>query len=102
MKLAIPLLLMLCLGCATAHKKLTPQTAVLGPPQLLCNGPDNQHVSCEWVQPWEAPGRKPGTTAQLSPIGCALHTLVTGGHIPLECRNEKAKRGRWIWHKNSK
>jgi len=84
-------------GCATAHRKLTVSTAVLGPSQLVCNGPYNQHVECAWIRLWEVPGRKPGTTAQLTSVGCAVHMLVTGGHVAWECRSVKATRGRWIW-----
>ena len=29
--------------------------------------------------------------AQLTPAGCAVHTLVTGGHIAWECRKPKAR-----------
>jgi len=85
-------------GCSSAHRKITEKTAVLGKPFVSCN----INNECEIVRNWEVPGRKPGTTSQLTPAGCALHTLVTGGHIAWECRNEKATRGKWLWHRRKR
>ncbi|MFL6314784.1 MAG: hypothetical protein ACJ71W_21985 [Terriglobales bacterium] len=85
--------LMFMCGCATAHRHLTDSAAVSGRPFVACNS-----NGCATVQNMEVPGAEPGTTAQLTSVGCAVHTLATVGHVAWECRNVKTTRGRWIWH----
>lgn len=82
-------------GCATAHRKLNDTAAVYGPPVWNCT----INNGCDLVQNMEVPGAKPGSTTQLTSVGCGIHTIVTFGHIAWECRKETTMRGRWLWHK---
>jgi hypothetical protein len=75
-------------GCASKHAYMSEPFA-LGPDQWQCDLSNH----CELVQMWQP--------SQLTPLGCAMHTLVTGGHIAWECRKPKNGKvpsgGRWIW-----
>jgi hypothetical protein len=77
-------------GCASKH-------AYQQPVPLVNQCRPNGDV-CDWLGPHE--------WAQLTPAGCVLHTLVTGGHIAWECRKPKngktPRGGRWVWKKEKK
>src|SRR5882672_5085236 len=83
LSLAVVLFAAMLTGCASKHAYMA-KPANLGPPQWSCNARNE----CELVQMWEP--------SQLTPGGCVLHTIVTGGHIAWECRKGKPS-GRWIW-----
>jgi hypothetical protein len=88
MKPTILALLILCTGCASRHAYMR-QPKALGLPHYQCDAAND----CELVRDW-----KP---SQLTPTGCVLHTIVTGGHIAWECRKPKNGKtpsgGTWIW-----
>ena len=79
-------------GCASKHAYMSKPVS-LGPPQWQCTSTND----CELVRMWQP--------SQLTPAGCALHTMVTGGHIAWECRKPKngitPTGGRWIWKHNA-
>jgi len=78
------LALILLSACASKHAYKQPV-----PPNNLCKGDDVCALGWHWPP------------AQLTPGGCLVHTLVTGGHIAWECRQPKdgmwPAGGRWIW-----
>jgi hypothetical protein len=98
--LAALLALLLLPGCATKHAYMSQPriaidvrtgqiTPILSEPFWSCDTANN----CSLMQTWDPP--------QLTPLGCILHTLGTGGHIAWECRKPKngkaATGGKWIW-----
>lgn len=72
-------------GCASKH--------AYEQPVPLVNQCRQDGRPCDLLGPYEY--------AQLTPAGCVVHTLVTGGHIAWECRKPKNGKtpsgGRWIW-----
>jgi hypothetical protein len=79
---------LMLLGCASKHAYMS-EPASLSAPQWSCDLSNN----CELIQMWQP--------SQLTPAGCFLHTIVTGGHVAWECRKPKNGKvpvsGRWIW-----